>query len=138
MVLWFNLINLIMLIPAVTTCRMCSVYGASFTDEYPGALYYVTSLGNAGKKIVRSDKDRVFFLELRDALTDHFSQPFAERPLLSDITSEPTTAGKTERNKAMHEAHVRYGYTMKEIADQFGIHYGMVSRIVKKMSEANV
>ena len=43
---------------------MFSAYGTSFTDEYPGALYYVTSRGNAGKKIVRSDKDRVSFHKL--------------------------------------------------------------------------
>ena len=44
--------------------EMFSAYGTSFTDEYPGALYYVTSRGNAGKKIVRSDKDRVSFHKL--------------------------------------------------------------------------
>ena len=62
----------------------------------------------------------------------------AERPSLSDLTSGLTTAGKTERNKVIHEAHVRYGYTLKEIADQLGIHYATVSRIVKKMGEINV
>jgi putative transposase len=66
------------------------------------------------------------------------SQRFAERPSLSDLTSGLITAGKTERNKVIHEAHVRYGYTLKEIADQIGIHYATVSRIVKKMSEGNV
>jgi hypothetical protein len=29
-----------------------------------------------------------------------------------------TIAGNTERNKVIHEAHVCYGYTLKEIADQ--------------------
>jgi putative transposase len=66
------------------------------------------------------------------------SQRFAERPSLSDLTSGLITAGKTERNKVIHEAHVRYGYTLKEIADQLDIHYATVSRIVKKMSEINV
>ena len=66
------------------------------------------------------------------------SQRFAERLSLSDLTSGLITAGKTERNKFIHEAHVRYGYTLKEIADQLGIHYATVSRIVKKMSETNV
>ncbi|NTV02890.1 MAG: addiction module toxin RelE, partial [Chlorobiaceae bacterium] len=66
------------------------------------------------------------------------SQRFAERPPLPDLTSGLTTAGKTERNKVIHEAHVRYGYTLKEIADQLGIHYATVSRIVKKISETSV
>jgi putative transposase len=66
------------------------------------------------------------------------SQRFAERPPLSDLAAGLTTTGKTVRNKAMYEAHVRYGYTLREIADHLGIHYATVSRIVKKMSETNV
>ena len=66
------------------------------------------------------------------------SQRFAERPSLPQLFAERAHTDKTERNKVIHEAHVRYGYTLKEIADQLGIHYATVSRIVKKMSEANV
>jgi len=32
--------------------------------EYSGALYHVTSRGNAGNRIYRNDKDRTYFLEL--------------------------------------------------------------------------
>ena len=38
----------------------------------------------------------------------------------------------------MHQPHIRYRYTLKEIADHMGIHYGAVSRNVKKLGEANV
>jgi DNA-binding MarR family transcriptional regulator len=38
----------------------------------------------------------------------------------------------------MYEAHVRYGYTLKEIGDQAGVHYATVSRIIKKMCGADV
>ncbi len=38
--------------------------------EYPGALYHITSRGNAGQKIFRNDKDRIYFLELLGAITD--------------------------------------------------------------------
>ena len=40
--------------------------------EYPGALYHITSRGNGGQKIFRSDKDRVYFLKLLATLTDRF------------------------------------------------------------------
>jgi len=31
----------------------------------------------------------------------------------------------------MHQAHVKYGYTLKEIADYLGIHYTTVSKVIK-------
>ena len=71
--------------------------------------------------------------------SERFLDPNAlQRDRLSLTLPGRTHAGKTERNKVIHEAHVRYGYTLKEIADQLGIHYATVSRIVKKMSETNV
>ena len=66
------------------------------------------------------------------------SQRFAERPPLSDLASRLTIPDKTARNKTMYEAHVRYGYTLKEIGDQAGVHYATVSRIIKKMCGADV
>lgn len=66
------------------------------------------------------------------------SQRFAERPPLSDLAPRLTVPDKTARNKTMYEAHVRYGYTLKEIGDQAGVHYATVSRIIKKMCGADV
>ncbi len=40
--------------------------------EYPGALYHVTSRGNAGRKIFRSDRDRRSFIDLLGSITDRF------------------------------------------------------------------
>jgi DNA-binding MarR family transcriptional regulator len=34
----------------------------------------------------------------------------------------------------MYEAHLQYGYTLKEIAEYIGVHYTTVSRTIKKMS----
>jgi len=33
----------------------------------------------------------------------------------------------------MYEAHLRYGYTLKDIAEYIGIHYATVSRDIKKI-----
>ena len=40
--------------------------------EYPGALYHVTTRGNAGNRIFRSDKDREYFLNLLGFIIDRF------------------------------------------------------------------
>ena len=40
--------------------------------EYPGALYHVTSRGNARQKIFRTDKDRRYFIELLNHVTKRF------------------------------------------------------------------
>jgi len=66
--------------------------------EFPGAVYHVTSRGNAG------------------------------RPSLSRLFKEEDT--KDRRDKIIHDAHVKYGYTLKEIADHLQIHYTTVSKVV--------
>jgi REP element-mobilizing transposase RayT len=40
--------------------------------EYPGALYHVTSRGNARHKIFKTDKDRLYFIELLGIIADRF------------------------------------------------------------------
>jgi len=33
----------------------------------------------------------------------------------------------------MYEAHLQYGYTLKDIAEYIGVHYTTVSRVIKKI-----
>jgi len=40
--------------------------------EYPGALYHVTTRGNAGGRIFRSDKDREYFLDMLGIIIERF------------------------------------------------------------------
>lgn len=40
--------------------------------EYPGALYHVTSRGNGGSKIFRSDRDRNYFLKLLSSTIERY------------------------------------------------------------------
>jgi transposase len=42
---------------------------------------------------------------------------------------------KKERGKAIFEAHIRYGYTLKEVAGHIGVHYTTVSRAVNRIEE---
>jgi putative transposase len=59
------------------------------------------------------------------------SQRYLSRPQLRKILKKEDN--KDERNKQMHAAHIKYGYTLKEIADQLGIHYTTVSKALKEM-----
>jgi putative transposase len=40
--------------------------------EYPGALYHITSRGNAGARIFKNDKDRQYFLDLLGFVVNRF------------------------------------------------------------------
>jgi hypothetical protein len=57
------------------------------------------------------------------------AQRYVSRPVLSKLFSRGETA--TKRNKHIHDAHMKHGYTLKEIADHIGIHYTTVSKVVK-------
>lgn len=53
-------------------------------------------------------------------------QRYVGRPCLSDIFLEGET--KSMRNHHIHTAHVKYGYTLKEIANHLCIHYTTASK----------
>ncbi|MFH0802528.1 MAG: transposase [bacterium] len=56
------------------------------------------------------------------------SEKYSTRPPIRDIFR-----GRS-RDEGIHLAHVRYGYTLKEIGEQVGLHYSCVSRIVLRVS----
>jgi DNA-binding MarR family transcriptional regulator len=55
---------------------------------------------------------------------------YLTRPALKEIFK-----GKDKKSKdqVMYEAHLQYGYTLKEIAEYIGVHYSTVSRAIKKI-----
>jgi len=40
---------------------------------------------------------------------------------------------RSQKDKAMYEAHLKYGYTLKEIAEYISIDYATVSRAIRKI-----
>ena len=54
------------------------------------------------------------------------------KPHLHEIFEEK---GRKSIHHAMYKAHLRYGYTLKDIAEYNGIHYSTVSRAIKKYVE---
>ncbi len=58
------------------------------------------------------------------------SQRFADRPSLKHLFTD-NIQQKQERNNAIYDACIQYGYTLKEVADFLGIHYTTVSNIIR-------
>ena len=56
-------------------------------------------------------------------------QHYVTRPLLKGIFQDQS------KDQAMYEAHLQYGYILKEIAESIGVHYITVSRVVKKVEK---
>jgi DNA-binding MarR family transcriptional regulator len=40
---------------------------------------------------------------------------------------------KSQKDKAMYEAHLKYGYALKEIAEYIGMDYATESRVIRKI-----
>ncbi len=59
------------------------------------------------------------------------SQRFLGRPVLKHLFLENTIKNKADRNKQIVRAHMEYGYTLKEIAEQLGLHYTTISKVLK-------
>lgn len=81
--------------------------------------------------------DENFISRMRELLGDKQeikeiprSQRYPGRPTLDSLFSGTDSASKQERNQRIVEAHLLYGYTMKEVAGALGIHYTTVSKIL--------
>jgi hypothetical protein len=59
------------------------------------------------------------------------AQRFPGRPALEKLFPKQEKREKAARNKQIETAHMQYGYTLKDIADQLHIHYSAVSKILK-------
>jgi len=58
-------------------------------------------------------------------------QRYAGRPALEEILK------RSPKDRSIYQAHVEYGYTLREISDKIGVHYTTVSKIVKRMEQQN-
>ncbi len=57
-------------------------------------------------------------------------QRYLTRPPLNEIFKPKDQKSK---DQVMYEAHLQYGYTLKDIAEYIGVHYTTVSRAVRKI-----
>lgn len=59
------------------------------------------------------------------------TQRFPGRPPLKHLFSKDNITDKADRNKQIEMAHMQYGYTLKEIAEQLELHYTTISKVLK-------
>nr|WP_236021584.1 hypothetical protein [Geomesophilobacter sediminis] len=55
------------------------------------------------------------------------------RPALEVLFPKGRTAPRGERNCAIGDAHLKYGYGLKQIADHIGMHYTSISKVIKTL-----
>ena len=60
-------------------------------------------------------------------------QRYAARPSLSELFGEENGEENKAEDGVIYAAYVRYGYTMKEIAEHWGLHYASISRAIKRV-----
>ena len=110
--------------------------------EYDGAVYHITSRGNARKRIYKDDTDRLRFLDLLREVNQKYNwlchayclmdNHYLNRLGLSDIFPDQVKQqNKEARNKLMYNAIIEHGYSQKEMADYLGLHYSTVSRLIR-------
>ena len=75
--------------------------------EYEGAVYHVISRGNAEEPVFRDKEDR------------------------GNILVAIKKGDRKKRKKKVQEAVERHGYSQKEVADYIGIHYSVISKLLK-------
>ncbi len=61
------------------------------------------------------------------------NQRLVHRPTLEDLFCG--LEGRPAQQQSAAEAHLRWGYTLKQIAELLGVHYATVSRMVKAGQE---
>lgn len=57
-------------------------------------------------------------------------QRYVTRPPLNEIFKD-----KKSKEEAMYEACLKYGYTLKDIAEYIGVHYTTVSKVIKRIEQ---
>ena len=60
-------------------------------------------------------------------------QRYVARPSLSELFKGKKGKERKAEDKSIYAAYVRYGYTMKEIAEHLGFHYATISRAIKRL-----
>jgi REP element-mobilizing transposase RayT len=60
-------------------------------------------------------------------------QRYVARPPLRELFKGKKGKDRTVEDRTIYDTYVRYGYTMKEIAEHLGFHYATISRAIKRV-----
>jgi len=64
-------------------------------------------------------------------------QRHAARPSLAEVFRKEKQGPGAGRDEVIYAAYVRYGYTLKEMAEHLGVHYATISRAIKRLEKWN-
>ena len=64
-------------------------------------------------------------------------QRYAARPSLAEVFRKEGRGHGEDRDEVVYAAYVRYGYTLKEVAEHLGVHYATISRAIKRVEQRN-
>jgi hypothetical protein len=64
-------------------------------------------------------------------------QRYAARPSLNELFRGRKGKDRKVKDKTIYAAYVRYGYTMKEMAEHLGFHYATISRAMKRVERGS-
>ena len=73
---------------------------------------------------------RILSSEIKHLLRGKEKLKEITRPALKEIFKAKDQKSK---DQVRYEAHLQYGYTLKDIAEYIGLHYSTVSRAIKKI-----
>ena len=101
--------------------------------EFPGAVYHVTSRGNARQGIFLDQDDRESFLGVLSSVAARFKWICHAYCLMEthyQLTIEKKAKSGKPKDEIMYRAYVEHGYRMDEIAEYLGVHYATISRAI--------
>ena len=61
------------------------------------------------------------------------AQRYVARPPLRELFKGKKGKERAADDRTIYDAYVRYGYTMKEIAEHLGLHYATIGRAIKRV-----
>jgi len=112
--------------------------------EFPGALYHVTSRGNARQRVFRDDEDREMFLATLAWVVKRFRWRCHAYflmdnhiHLLIDTPQSNHSRGMRQLNGVYTRAYLTHGYRLTEIGQAVGLHDATISRIITALEKTS-
>ena len=89
--------------------------------------------------------DDIFVQKFKDLLMEKEQvkeiprqQRYSGRPPLNVLFAKSKIKTKAARDEMIRQAHMRHGYTLKQIADHLSLHYTTISKTVKELESKNL
>ena len=122
-------------IPCLTTDWIISQFDKEQKKAARGYQAFILS-GIKAASPLKAIKGQLFLGN--EHFTDKIRHLIRGKEKLKEITRPPLNEifkpkDQKSKDQAIYEAHLQYGYTLKEIAEYIGVHYSTVSRGIKKI-----